>query len=160
MDAVAAEAGVSKGGFLYHFKTKQDLLSAMVERVAARYEAAQEASAEQDPREEGRATRAYLDGSFPKGKPATSRDDKLGASLLAAFVNDPDLLDPLRKRYRRWQKRLESDGIDPVRATVVRLATDGLWLADLFGLAPPKGAARKTILAALRDLADGGDLPE
>ena len=31
LDAVAAEAGVSKGGLLYHFKTKRELLDAMLE---------------------------------------------------------------------------------------------------------------------------------
>ena len=32
LDAVAAEAGVSKGGLLYHFKSKRELLDALVER--------------------------------------------------------------------------------------------------------------------------------
>ncbi len=31
LDAVAAEAGVSKGGLLYHFKSKRELLDAMLE---------------------------------------------------------------------------------------------------------------------------------
>jgi AcrR family transcriptional regulator len=31
LDAVAAEAGVSKGGLLYHFATKDDLVDALIE---------------------------------------------------------------------------------------------------------------------------------
>ena len=41
-----------------------------------------------------------------------------------------------------WQARLVDDGLDPVTATVLRLASDGLWLCDLFGLAPPPAALR------------------
>ena len=33
LDAVAAEAGVSKGGLLYHFKSKRELLDALVRRL-------------------------------------------------------------------------------------------------------------------------------
>ena len=36
LDAVAAEAGVSKGGLLYHFRSKRDLLDALVERPPGR----------------------------------------------------------------------------------------------------------------------------
>ena len=35
LDAVAKEASVSKGGLLYHFKSKNDLVQAMVERWMA-----------------------------------------------------------------------------------------------------------------------------
>lgn len=37
LDAVAAKAGVSKGGLTYHFKSKDDLISAMVERELQRF---------------------------------------------------------------------------------------------------------------------------
>jgi len=36
------------------------------------------------------------------------------------------LLDPLRERFQAWQQAIERDGMDPVRATVVRLAANGL----------------------------------
>jgi hypothetical protein len=40
-----------------------------------------------------------------------------------------------------------------VQATVARLAADGLWLADLLGLAPPEGELRSAVLARLIELA-------
>ena len=36
LEAVAHEAGVSKGGLLYHFPTKSSLITAIVERLADR----------------------------------------------------------------------------------------------------------------------------
>ena len=49
----------------------------------------------------------------------------------------------------RWQARLEDDGIDPTVATLVRLACDGLWLSDLFGLAPLPAAHRARVESEL-----------
>jgi hypothetical protein len=36
---------------------------------------------------------------------------------------------------------------------VARLATDGLWFADLLGFAPPRGELRERVLARLLELA-------
>jgi hypothetical protein len=38
---------------------------------------------------------------------------------------------------------------------VIRLALDGLWMADLFGLAPPQGALREQVMATLERMASG-----
>ena len=40
---------------------------------------------------------------------------------------------------------------------MVRLAADGLWAADLFGLAPPDPTLRTRILARLEELATAPD---
>jgi hypothetical protein len=74
-------------------------------------------------------------------------------ALLAAIGYDPSLLDPIQDRYRQWAERLEDDGLPGVDAHVVRLAADGLWAADLFGLAPPDAALRERIHARLGELA-------
>ena len=39
LEAVAAEAGLSKGGLLYHFPTKQALIEAMVEQLVQEFSA-------------------------------------------------------------------------------------------------------------------------
>jgi len=66
-----------------------------------------------------------------------------------AATTNPRLLDPLRERFRAWQQVIEHDGIDPVRATVVRLAVDGLWLAELLGLWSPGVELRTQVLDQL-----------
>ena len=38
LDAVSEEAGVSKGGLLYHFPTKDALIGGMIERFIERFE--------------------------------------------------------------------------------------------------------------------------
>lgn len=97
----------------------------------------------------GRWTRAYVRATVepPAGEPEPTPE--VGAAILAAIANDPALLDPLRGHFRAWQASLEADGIDPALATVVRLAADGLLLADLLDLAPLTGQLREQVLARL-----------
>ena len=141
LDAVAAEAGVSKGGLLYHFGTKRELIEALVDRWLSEFERDIDAAGPG-------FVRGYVLASDP-------REDELG--LLAAFAADPSVLVKARERYAIWQDRVEREGSDPVDATVARLAADGLWLAELLGMAPPRGRLREQVLSRLLELAGKGD---
>jgi AcrR family transcriptional regulator len=149
-DAVAAEAGVSKGGLLYHFRSKRDLLDALVRRWLEGWQA------ELDADESGDGfVAAFVRASHLGGAGQDVRADE--TALLAALVGEPDVLAAARERYATWQDRVEREGGDPVAATVARLAADGLWLADLLGLAPPRGQLRDAVLARLLELATERD---
>jgi len=141
LDAVAEEAEVSKGGLLYHFKSKRELVEGMVERWLAEFQR------EMD-EEDTEFIRGYIKASAPAG-------NELG--MLAALVADPSLLVAVRKQYGIWQDRVEREGRDPVDATVARLAADGLWLAELLGMGPPTGELRERVLQRLLDLAEPTD---
>jgi AcrR family transcriptional regulator len=146
LDAVAAEAGVSKGGLLYHFKTKRDLLDAMLEGWLEEF-ASEIAAAE-----EGKGfAHGYVAASDISTWAAGERATEFG--LLAAMVDEPGTLEGVRARYAAWQERLAAQAADPVDATVARLAADGLWLNDLLGLAPPAGELRERVMARMLDLA-------
>lgn len=147
--AVAAEAGVSKGGLLYHFGSKQALVAGLVDRLVGRFDEAMSGCGEQP----GAATRAYLANSVDTTPPGGWQT---AAAMLAALLMDPASLAPLRERYTRWQRRLENDGIDPAVATVVRFVADGWWQAQLLDLAPPDPALRERALALLDGLISGG----
>lgn len=139
LDAVAAQAGVSKGGLLYHFKSKRELLDGLVDRWMDDFQRDIDA-------ESGNFARRYVaanDGAHA---------EEVG--MLAALVADPQVLAAVRERHETWQDRVASEGGDPVDATVARLAADGLWLADLLGTAPPRGELRERVLARLLELCD------
>jgi AcrR family transcriptional regulator len=150
LEAAAAEAGLSKGGVLYHFPTRDALVAAMVARIIVEFE---EDIASHLPEpgspEAGRPgtyARAYVLATLA---PADPGEERLGAALLAAAAAEPALLVPLQEAADGWQARLVDDGLDPTLATVIRLACDGLWLCDLFGLASPHEALRADVGSAL-----------
>lgn len=146
LDAVAAEAGVSKGGLLYHFETKEALVRALIERLVQVFDERLERERARDTGP-GSFTRAYARASL------ATEEDGTASALVAATALSPALLDPLRARYARWSRALAEDGIEPTRALLVRLAVDGLWFADLLGLEPPGARARKRLLDQLLQLA-------
>ncbi|MBM3465050.1 MAG: TetR family transcriptional regulator [Armatimonadetes bacterium] len=146
LDAVARRSAVSKGGVLYHFPTKEALVAAMLDALDERFEAALAERATGT--EPGRWLRAYVD--------ATLDEEQYGAEVLAglaaAIAANPRLLDPLRERAMGWQRSAVGDGVDEVTATIIRLAVDGLWFADLFNLAPPDTSLRDRVRQALHDM--------
>lgn len=153
LEAVARAAGVSKGGLLYHFPTKEALIAGMIGQLIEATEANIRREYERDPAPDapGRRLRAYLRDAF-----ADCESLPLQAGLLAAVAANPALLAPLRACFADRQRQIEDDGLDPARATLIRLAADGLWLGELLGLAPPAGPLRERTLAALLALTDDG----
>lgn len=149
LDAVAAEAQVSKGGLLYHFASKQALVAGLVERRLTGFEERLAAEAKRDRRARGRFSRAYLRATIAGAGDGGATE----AALIAAVAMDPGLLQPMRERYRAWAKALAADGLDPTDAWVVRLAVDGLWLADLLDFEPPRGRTRASVVERLLQLA-------
>jgi len=151
LDAVAQEAEVSKGGLLYHYPNKDALISGMIARLIKSFESALIQQADQD---DDRAAwlRAYAQITLD---PQLSQAET-SAGILAAVAANPSLLDPLRERYRAWQEQIESGGIDPSLATVIRLAADGLWFAELMGLSPLSDERRQQVLKTLEELIDYG----
>jgi AcrR family transcriptional regulator len=153
LEAVAREAKLSKGGILYHFATKEALIQAMLSRLIQHCEREIEAHQQGDTKP-GRWTRAYVrKASQPRlsypGEAGFPNSKELGAGLIVAATSNPRLLEPLRKRFQAWQQAIECDGIDPARATIVRLAIDGLWFAELLRVWSPSAKLRERVLDEL-----------
>lgn len=144
--AVAEQAGVSKGGLLYHFPSKQALAAGMVARFVEQCDTALMGAGD----EPGAAARGYLRATIAeRADVAGAGGDRVTAALFAGALVDPETLQPLRERYTAWQQRLENDGIDPAKSTIVRLAVDGWWLAQVAGLAPPAAELHERVFAEL-----------
>lgn len=144
LEAVARVARVSKGGLLYHFPSKETLIAELVADRLARFDAAiAEAAATEEGPTRGRWLRAYVRLTFAPPQPGSD----LTAALFAAAATNPALLAPVWAAFDRWQACAVAAGLDPTAATLVRLAADGLWFADLFGAA----AVTAPLRAAVRD---------
>jgi AcrR family transcriptional regulator len=133
-DALAAEAGVSKGTTLYHFDCKEALTAAMIERFVARFDTAWADAIHEDKEALGRKIRAYVTATF-NGEAITGKTfDKVNGAITAALTNFPDRVEPVRQQGQRHQAAIQSDGLDPVFASIIRMANDGLWFAESFNL--------------------------
>lgn len=145
IDAVAEAAQISKGGLLYHFPTKIELLKAMAQQLIDAFEQAIAAQLS-----DGDLTwlEAYVGMSFDPNHSQVAES----AGLLAAVSNEPSLLEPLRSQYLQWQAAVEESGLDPAIANIVRLAADGLWYTELFNVSPLTAEQRSQAKDALMQL--------
>jgi AcrR family transcriptional regulator len=153
LEAVAKEAGVSKGGLLYHFASKDELLTGMVGEFVDLIEGRMREAMDSDDAP-GAWTRAYLDASTVD-RAGDDPMDRLATAMLAAGASNTELLKPLYSRQQDWQDAQREDGIDPATAALVRLAADGLWMNDLFGIKVVSDAERAAVIARLRELTRG-----
>ncbi|MFI9721843.1 TetR/AcrR family transcriptional regulator [Streptomyces sp. NPDC052396] len=154
LDAVATEAGVSKGGLLHHFPSKLALIQGVVERLADRFEAGLPPPGAPP----GAFTRAWLTTTVPATADGERTADQVPLALLAA-AGGPGVLEVLRERYTGWQQRLEQDGLDPAVSTLVRMAVDGWWTARLLGLAAPDDALHTQLHQLLYELTQDPGVP-
>ena len=152
LDAVAAEARVSKGGLLHHFRTKEALLAALVQRMVAEMRGTFDAVVAAEPSGPGRHTRGVIAWALHSAPERTERDLRIAAALLSAHAHDPKLIDPIRAEHARIRAQVEDDGLAPGHAHVVMAAADGLFLAKVFGLWTPtedQAAAMEQVMRAL-----------
>lgn len=151
LEAVAKEAGVSKGGLLYHFPSKDALIEGMIEHmVQGLTERIRKAYDEDDiGTNQGRWLRALTRANFQ------SQDLELGAGLTAAVLLQPDLLEANRQAYVARQNLIEQDGVDVVWANIIRLVGDGIWFSELLGFAPPEEPLKTQIMDRLISLTTG-----
>ena len=151
LDRVAETAGVSKGGLLYHYGTKQALVGAMLERTLARADERLDELATSNDRKGGAFAQAYLD-YVRTGQPAEL--DSATGIFASAALDDGDLT-PAQHQFAAWQQHLlEEDGVDPAVALLARVVGDGLWLIDLFGLAPPSDEQRESLIELVEAMLD------
>ncbi len=147
---VAEEAGVSKGGLLHHFASKEELLTGLLEQTLADADAGlTELTGESV--ERGAFARAYLE--YVR-RPDEHQADAATAVFAAAAAGDGEL-GPAADVFDAWQTRLmHGDGLDPALGLLARIVGDGLWLIDLFGLARPSEADRAAVLDLVVRLTD------
>jgi AcrR family transcriptional regulator len=147
LDAVAKSAGVSKGGLLYHFPSKEALLEGMLARhfqevdgeVARRLASRGGKSSRADMFRE--RVRVLLE--LHPERPA------VGAAMVAASADSPEHMAVCRAQYRKLLDEFAKLPGGFERTALVLLAVQGLLLAELLHLSPYTQAERSRLVKAL-----------
>jgi AcrR family transcriptional regulator len=149
-DALVERTGVSKGGLLYHFGSKDVLIEALAERLIERYAEARRRTTESLPDTPSRELKGYAIASMHNRSKADRASARLRMSGL--YDNRPG------KAYYAQRFREISAEIDFDRAAIVHLAVEGLWYMELAGVSPFTAMQRRRIVMKLLSLADGGEI--
>jgi AcrR family transcriptional regulator len=151
LDAVAERAGISKGGLLYNFPTKVELLRAIVSRHVERMEAQVAEARARHADSPNALIHAVIDScclAEDAGRPAKP------TGILAAIAQDPQLLDPVREHVRRLMQEIRRTSRNPDRALIALLALEGLRTHDLFEFGALQPQERERLLSSLARLVE------
>ncbi|PZE70786.1 TetR/AcrR family transcriptional regulator [Curtobacterium sp. MCPF17_018] len=147
-DSVAVESGLTKGGLLYHFPTREALLEALHEHEAARWEQqlldALEVPFDTSTREQRLA--AYVAVSMRSASTAA-----LMLLLEATFT--PTHAESWRTVLNRWTVGdAATAAAMPIDHLIVRLAADGLWMHEATAGFAFDAATREALRERLTEL--------
>jgi AcrR family transcriptional regulator len=149
LEAVAAAVGITKGGLIYHFKTKDELLGALVERMMGQLDQRSRAKAAKRGDTPSALLQALVDETFDM-----PRSEKLLlGNLLAAATHYPHLMAPAQQLFTRLYDELADTGPQAGLALVIAAALDGVSLLELLNLHPFSKRQREAMRLALHQLA-------
>jgi len=150
LDSISRKAGVSKGGLLYNFPTKEILLKAMVSRLIRFFEEERIKKIAEMKEEPAREIKAHILSMLARNR----RTDRSTAALLAAIAYNPKLVEPIRKDALNFMAEIATPGLGFERKAIILLAAMGLHLQEILQVSCLDDKQRKGVIAELLRLAD------
>lgn len=138
LDGVAKLSGVSKGGLLYHFPSKESLIDAMMERLDTRMTNEFNALRLKYPNTPDRDARIYVQQALNNPRP-----ERLVASILVVAASSPGKVEFLK---RITASRMSKIAHASAQAKIACLAADSLWLFEFLGLSTYSNAERQELI--------------
>ena len=141
-DSVAAEAELTRGGIMYHFPSREDLLAAIHQHLADRWEASLLADAGR------RAEELTADERLTAYIRVSSRSaTRAELQLMLEAATRPEWAAPWSSVLERWAPVPADAGDDAASMSrlVTRLAADGLWMFEALAYRALPEAQRRAV---------------
>jgi AcrR family transcriptional regulator len=146
LDAVAERAGISKGGLVYTFATKDDLVRAALEREITRFQEAVRRRLSGRPAQPFDLVLAHIEEALDEDDAVTRK----AALLVTALVHVPEMLEPAKRYYRALLDPLLSKSGDAWDVRHALLAVEGMFLLRGLGFAEFSTAEHRAVLLHAR----------
>lgn len=149
MDRVSQEAGVSKGGVLHHFRSKEALVSAIALRklktLQADVEAAQQLRAGEP--------HSILQGMVDHARTTYGGDDHFSRPVLVAAVEHSESMAAFQTMFSEIFDEVRDGTAEPDRASALLFATIGIQVCRSLGFAPLDPRQADAMFAAISEMA-------
>lgn len=147
INAVAEKSGFSKGGVLYHFASKNALLSSMIEYLIDANQSRMDEALIKGP--------GVLSALIDAESRMSEKERRASLAMLAAAAENAELVLPAKVYMKKVFNAIykESDGDE--EATLLFLANEGLRYLEVLGLTPLKSRELRRIRAHMRAKAAG-----
>lgn len=157
LDAVAAEAGISKGSVVYDFGSKQNLIRAVIERRIR----LEEEKIRAEVKRLGAVSSAEIRGRIAAAEGLEDDDTKAVAiNLCSVLAQDAELRNRMQEFYRNQIGAVLKDAKNDRNATTAFLAVEGFKMLEYMSFFWWSAKERKTILKDIATLAQTDTLLE
>lgn len=148
IDAIARESGISKGGVLHQFRTKEAVLKALLEYQIGKSDAFFRKWLGQTPAEH---KEPVLEAQISTLRVAAVQPTSTTLAIASAVGDNPDLLEGIRQNERERVERMKDEADDPRIALVRWSAARGLAFAAILGICPLSDTERESLFDYLQD---------
>jgi AcrR family transcriptional regulator len=149
LDAIAQESGLSKGGLMHQFRTKEAVLKALLEQQFAHFN-----DFTRDFRSKLGAASAQpeLATQIATSREIIAQQNSVAQAMLAALASDPNLLVEARDLDAARVKAIKKEAADPELAVLRWAAARGLALLAMLRLCPiPEAEVQRLFERLLND---------
>ncbi len=155
-ESVSSEAGITRGGMLYHFPSRDALINAIHAHLATNWEASMEAVAGK-PAVELTAHERHMAYARACAQSATRAE----LQFMLESATDQALAEPWGAVLERWAPPVPTDTEDQAALDdfIARLAADGLWVYESLSSTPLDEDLKATIAERLARMLKGGSKP-
>ncbi|MDR9839562.1 TetR/AcrR family transcriptional regulator [Herbaspirillum huttiense] len=148
IDAIAKEAGISKGGVLHHFRTKQAVLVALLDNQRVHF---------------GHFAREFLEGEGKYSsepalamqisvlREASKQPHSVALAILGAISEQPSLVEGVKRTDADHVAAIRNEAADPDLAILRWTAARGLLWTSLFNMCPLSEQERQRCFDLLLD---------
>ncbi|WP_063532602.1 TetR/AcrR family transcriptional regulator [Burkholderia sp. MSMB1589WGS] len=147
-DSLSRESGISKGGLLHQFRTKQGVLKALLEFQQQQFEQfahdylVNEGVSKAEPN---------LSAQIAIFREAINQPNSVARAVLAAIIESPELLEDRKGTDAARLKALDKESTDFELTLLRYFAASGIAFSVLLGLTPLTGAMRNRLFTRLLD---------
>lgn len=159
VDHVIAKAGISKGGFFHHFKSKDDLMLAILENHYPKLVDALLLRSSQDRNPRGSLTRAWIAIAISRTSPEFEQSIAFARALMLSLSQAPKTVARYRDLNMEYLRSMgtgkPNSGMPKGLDLVLNLALDGLWLGEALGIYGMTDAEHAQVMKEICALSEG-----
>lgn len=137
---IAEAAGVSKGGLLHHFPSRNDLIRALGEDCARQLRSEVEGFLDLSENRPGKMLRAYVRALC--GGSGEAMVYFADSSTWYPMIDIPEVKQAIADNVRWWDEQFAADGLPDDRIRLVRRAAEGCAAAYVWGEETEEGVAQ------------------
>jgi AcrR family transcriptional regulator len=147
-EALSRESGISKGGLMHQFRSKDEILKAL---LAYQTEYFDKFSRDYLATLGEGHTEPTLSAHIATSREAAAQPNSVALAIFAALVENPELLSGSRDAVAQSLECIKAEAADPDLAVLRWQAAQGLVLSTLLGMSPLSGEERERLFDCLLD---------